>query len=89
MSALGRRVKRGDDMAESGATVAAAPWHRFQMPAYSLLRSDRQGGITIVNIGVGPSNAKNATDHLAAQAFPDQVVMYCGCCQQRWNSGML
>ena len=35
------------------------------MPAYSLLRSDDRGGITIVNIGVGPSNAKNATDHLA------------------------
>jgi AMP nucleosidase len=61
----GRVVKRGEDSSESGATVAAAPWHRFQMPAYSLFRSDRQGGITIVNIGVGPSNAKNATDHLA------------------------
>ena len=35
------------------------------MPAYNLMRSDYQGGITIVNIGVGPSNAKNATDHLA------------------------
>jgi AMP nucleosidase len=61
----GRVVKRGEDPSESGATVAAAPWHRYQMPAYSLFRSDKQGGITIVNIGVGPSNAKNATDHLA------------------------
>jgi AMP nucleosidase len=61
----GRVVKRGEDVAESGAAVAAAPWHRYQMPAYSLARSDKQGGITIVNIGVGPSNAKNATDHLA------------------------
>src|SRR6202012_193751 len=28
-------------------------------------RRDPQGGITIVNIGVGPSNAKTITDHLA------------------------
>ena len=61
----GQVVRRGTDVAEGGALVAAAPWHRFQMPAYSLMRSDKQGGITIVNIGVGPSNAKNATDHLA------------------------
>jgi len=61
----GRILKRGEDLSEGGAAVAAAPWHRYQMPAYSLARSDKQGGITIVNIGVGPSNAKNATDHLA------------------------
>jgi AMP nucleosidase len=47
------------------ALIAAAPWHRFQMPAYHLTRSDGRGGVTIVNIGVGPSNAKNITDHLA------------------------
>jgi AMP nucleosidase len=35
------------------------------MPAYHLLRGDKRDGITIVNIGVGPSNAKNITDHLA------------------------
>lgn len=35
-----------------------------QMPAYHL---EREGGsgITLVNIGVGPSNAKTATDHIA------------------------
>jgi AMP nucleosidase len=51
------------DAAEGMA--AAVPWHRFQMPAYHLLREDGEGGITLVNIGVGPSNAKNITDHLA------------------------
>jgi AMP nucleosidase len=61
----GAVVRRGDDPASAAATVSAAPWHRFQMPAYNLMRSDDKGGITIVNIGVGPSNAKNATDHLA------------------------
>jgi AMP nucleosidase len=35
-----------------------------QMPAYHLVRDDGLG-ITLVNIGVGPSNAKTITDHLA------------------------
>ncbi len=35
-----------------------------QMPAYHLKRDDRSG-ITLVNIGVGPSNAKTITDHIA------------------------
>jgi len=35
-----------------------------QMPTYHLKRDDGQG-ITLVNIGVGPSNAKTATDHIA------------------------
>ncbi|RZI97908.1 MAG: AMP nucleosidase, partial [Rubrivivax sp.] len=35
-----------------------------QMPAYHLMRADRSG-ITMVNIGVGPSNAKTITDHIA------------------------
>ena len=35
-----------------------------QMPTYHLKR-DRSAGITLVNIGVGPSNAKTATDHIA------------------------
>jgi AMP nucleosidase len=36
----------------------------FQMPAYHLVCGKNQG-ITLINIGVGPSNAKNITDHLA------------------------
>lgn len=35
-----------------------------QMPTYHLTR-EGGGGITLVNIGVGPSNAKTATDHIA------------------------
>ncbi|GKY86606.1 AMP nucleosidase [Sinisalibacter aestuarii] len=35
-----------------------------QMPTYHLKRPDGSG-ITLVNIGVGPSNAKTATDHIA------------------------
>ena len=35
-----------------------------QMPAYHLKRKDGSG-ITMINIGVGPSNAKTITDHVA------------------------
>jgi len=35
-----------------------------QMPSYHLKRADGNG-VTLVNIGVGPSNAKTATDHIA------------------------
>ncbi len=35
-----------------------------QMPTYHLKREDGSG-ISLVNIGVGPSNAKTATDHIA------------------------
>ncbi len=61
----GTVIERGTDKAAAAAALAAAPWHRFQMPAYNLMRDDGQGGVTILNIGVGPSNAKTATDHLA------------------------
>jgi AMP nucleosidase len=39
-------------------------WRKHQMPAYHLIRADGSG-ITLVNIGVGPSNAKTICDHLA------------------------
>ncbi|WP_206454891.1 AMP nucleosidase [Aurantimonas marina] len=41
-----------------------APLRLPQMPAYHLKRDDGHG-ITMVNIGVGPSNAKTITDHIA------------------------
>lgn len=61
----GGTIKRGMSLAEAEAVVEASPWHRFQMPAYHLSRYDGHGGVTLANIGVGPSNAKNMTDHLA------------------------
>lgn len=45
-------------------TMGKIPSHLPQMHAYHLKRPDRTG-ITLVNIGVGPTNAKNITDHLA------------------------
>ncbi len=46
------------------ARINAAPWRKYQMPAYHL-KAPGGRGVTLVNIGVGPSNAKTATDHLA------------------------
>lgn len=44
--------------------VSGGNWRKYQMPAYHLLSREGEG-ITLVNIGVGPSNTKNITDHLA------------------------
>jgi AMP nucleosidase len=45
---------------QAGESPARLP----QMPAFHLVRADRSG-ISMVNIGVGPSNAKTMTDHIA------------------------
>lgn len=49
---------------EPGDELGAPPPRLPQMPAYHLVRADHSG-ITMVNIGVGPANAKNITDHIA------------------------
>jgi AMP nucleosidase len=67
--APGVTITRAEALGGAGADAAvlrvmSANWHRHQMPAYHLVRADGQG-VTLVNIGVGPSNAKTITDHLA------------------------
>ncbi len=47
-----------------GASSGAAPLRAPQMPAFHLV-SPRYRGITLINIGTGPSNARNITDHVA------------------------
>ncbi|MBN9306169.1 MAG: AMP nucleosidase [Devosia sp. 67-54] len=47
-----------------GGTEGVAARRAPQMPAYHLKMSGSRG-ITFVNIGVGPSNAKTITDHIA------------------------
>jgi AMP nucleosidase len=49
---------------EPDDALGAIPPRMPQMPAYHLVRPDRSG-ITMVNIGVGPANAKTITDHIA------------------------
>src|SRR6516165_5883963 len=47
-----------------GGTAGVAPERAPQMPAFHLVEPDYQG-ITLINIGTGPSNARNVTDHVA------------------------
>ncbi len=51
------------EIADAAAPLAQPP-KLPQMPSYHLKRAGN-AGITLVNIGVGPSNAKTATDHIA------------------------
>jgi AMP nucleosidase len=59
-------VGPGDRVTAPGETIDADAFSRDlpQMPAYHLKRAGGDG-ITLVNIGVGPSNAKTITDHIA------------------------
>ncbi|MDN0075393.1 AMP nucleosidase [Crenobacter sp. SG2303] len=50
--------------AEEGDELGKALPRLPQMPGYHLIRADHSG-ITMVNIGVGPANAKTITDHIA------------------------
>lgn len=60
------------------ARLSDTAWRRHQMPAYHLMAPGREG-ISIVNIGVGPSNAKTICDHLAVLR-PEAWLMigHCG-----------
>ena len=62
----------------ASALVADSAWRRHQMPAYHLIAPDG-AGISLVNIGVGPSNAKTICDHLAVLR-PEAWMMigHCG-----------
>jgi len=65
----------GDLLCPGGLSVTAADpspahatddvaWRKQQMPAWHLTAPGR-AGISLVNIGVGPANAKTITDHIA------------------------
>jgi AMP nucleosidase len=78
------RISRSPARAGSGSPQTEAPsrpfpaWKKHQMPAWHLITADGQG-ITLINIGVGPSNAKTICDHLAVLR-PDVWLMigHCG-----------
>jgi AMP nucleosidase len=71
---------------QPGDTLGAPPPRLPQMPAYHLMRADRSG-ITMVNIGVGPSNAKTITDHIAV--LRPHAWMMLGHCAGLRNSQQL
>ncbi|MGB3556386.1 MAG: AMP nucleosidase [Jannaschia sp.] len=78
---MGQRVTADDPDAPM-----ADPPKMPQMPTYHLTRAD-QAGITLVNIGVGPSNAKTATDHIAV--LRPHVWLMVGHCAGLRNSQSL
>jgi AMP nucleosidase len=63
LSVPGAVYERGE-LTDAEAQVAAGQWRRHQMPAYHLM-AEGGTGITLVNIGVGPANAKTVCDHIA------------------------
>ena len=66
----------------TGAPTGRLP----QMPAFHLIRP-RHSGISMVNIGVGPSNAKTITDHIAV--LRPHVWLMVGHCAGLRNSQSL
>ncbi|OCP16606.1 MULTISPECIES: AMP nucleosidase [unclassified Ensifer] len=72
----------GADKPETDYTLTRLP----QMPAYHLKKKGH-GGITMVNIGVGPSNAKTITDHIAV--LRPHVWLMLGHCAGLRNSQRL
>jgi AMP nucleosidase len=57
-------TRRVGQSVQPGDAHGAPPPRLPQMPGYHLVRADG-GGISMVNIGVGPANAKTITDHIA------------------------
>ncbi|WP_269583541.1 AMP nucleosidase [Roseibium sp. Sym1] len=82
-------VSPGNLIIEAGRsepTSGEEPPKLPQMPAYHLKRADGSG-ITMVNIGVGPSNAKTITDHIAV--LRPHVWLMLGHCAGLRNSQTL
>ncbi|MEM7568732.1 MAG: AMP nucleosidase [Pseudomonadota bacterium] len=77
--AYARFVEPGNRVHEKGESPNIPPLKKMpQMPAYHLVAEDGTG-VTLVNIGVGPSNAKTITDHLAVlRAHVWVMIGHCG-----------
>jgi AMP nucleosidase len=58
----GNRITRSER--SGGGSTGVAPERMPQMPAFHLVEPGHRG-ITLINIGTGPSNARTITDHVA------------------------
>jgi AMP nucleosidase len=77
----------GRGTAEAERLAAEAPWSRRQMPAWHLTAPGRRG-VSLINIGVGPSNAKTITDHLAVLRSEAWLMIgHCGGLRQTQTIG--
>ena len=79
-------VEPGNVVTTRAGTTGSVPPKLPQMPTYHLTRKDNSG-ITLVNIGVGPSNAKTITDHIAV--LRPHVWLMLGHCAGLRNSQSL
>ncbi len=79
-------VEPGNIVTAKGAPPTGQVAKQPQMPAYHLKR-DGGSGITMINIGVGPSNAKTITDHIAV--LRPHVWLMLGHCAGLRNSQSL
>ncbi len=79
-------VATGNSSITGPEDLLARPDKLPQMPTYHLKRPDRSG-LTLVNIGVGPSNAKTATDHIAVLR-PHAWIMLGHCAGLRNSQSM-
>ena len=83
-----RFIEPGMRITEKGKEPTAPPLAKMpQMPAYHLVQANGEG-ITLINIGVGPSNAKTVTDHLAVlRPHVWLMVGHCGGLRQSQRLG--
>ena len=79
-------VEPGNMVTRRGETRGVPAMRLPQMPTYHLVRPDHSG-ITMVNIGIGPSNAKTITDHIAV--LRPHVWLMVGHCAGLRNSQSL
>ena len=69
------------ETADPERAVADGAWRRHQMPAYHLMAQGRRG-LSLINIGVGPSNAKTITAASNDTTACHSMLWLTGC----WNS---
>ena len=79
-------IEPGNVVTTRDGTQGAQPGKQPQMPTYHLSRPGHSG-ITMINIGVGPSNAKTITDHVAV--LRPHVWLMLGHCAGLRNSQSL
>jgi AMP nucleosidase len=78
-------TRRAGLPAEAVDELGTAPPRLPQMPGYHLVRADNSG-ITMVNIGVGPANAKTITDHIAVlRPHAWMMLGHCAACATASN----
>ncbi|WP_067707223.1 MULTISPECIES: AMP nucleosidase [unclassified Erwinia] len=68
-------------------TLSGLAWKNHQMPAWHLIAKEGKG-ITLINIGVGPSNAKTICDHLAVlRPHAWLMIGHCGGLRESQSMG--